>query len=142
MRLVIPFPGGAFWHAAGADIINCSTSLPKSYFLQINIFCHVNTVYHRLMILYQGTGPLRGPLSRPASLIGSVWHSGYRRIHRPSNNVTHNTTYAPKCVPRKGEREGEIRGLRNSERFPPRKFPPGNNSRISHAVTQQHIFIR
>ena len=32
--------------------------------------------------------------------------------------------------------------LRNFECFPPRKFPPGNNSRISHAVSQQHTCTR
>ena len=44
------------------------------------------------------------------------------------------------ACPEKGSARGK-NGLRNSESFPPRKFPPGNNSRISPAVSQRYVCI-
>ena len=92
---------------------------------------------HREQARYAGRFPVPSALIHRLSLTAST----------PSNPSPHQkASHTPqrtlqKCVPRKGEREGEIRGLRNSERFPPRKFPPGNNSRISPAVSQRYVCI-
>ena len=106
--------------------------LQGTYLIQLNITKYKSHI--REQARYAGRFSVRPHSSAQPWIPDTVESIAlYKTYHTPQRTFK-------KACPERGSARGK-NGLRNFECFPPRKFPPGNNSRIPHAVLQRYIFI-